>query len=393
MFTDNEKENRTKAKWFILIATICILIYLGIRYIGVVGSSIYWFINLIMPILIGLFLSLILDIPLHFFENTLFTKKIHLKSNTLKRNLSILLSFISILGIIFFCLFLVIPELLQAVITLINISTKSLKDFSKFEEALDYSVLPFGNYLESLNIDWNTVISKLDSFLPSLLTKASETLPDAVNSSVGLFLDIILGIIFSIYILAHKEKFIEQSKHLLEVWLPQKPNLIISHIGHVCVNSMRNFIAGQTLEAIILGGLCTLGMAILQLPYAPTIGVLVGVTAFIPYVGAYIGAVIGFIMILTVHPLKSLVFLVFLVVLQQIEGNIIYPKVVGGRINLPSFWVLAGLTIGGNLAGPIGMILGVPICASLYTLLNDATHWKDEKNKEKIRNHRYNNTH
>ena len=109
--------------------------------------------------------------------------------------------------------------------------------------------------------------------------------------------------------------------------------------------------------------------------------------------GAYIGAVIGFIMILTVHPLKSLVFLVFLVVLQQIEGNIIYPKVVGGRINLPSFWVLAGLTIGGNLAGPIGMILGVPICASLYTLLNDATHWKDEKNKEKIRNHRYNNTH
>lgn len=383
MFTDNQKDNRMKAKWFILIATICILIYLGIRYIGVIGNSIYWFFNLIMPILLGLFLSLILDIPLDFFEQTLFTKKMHLKSNALKRNLSILLSFISVLGIIILCLFLIIPELLQAIITLINIGTNSLKDFSEFEETLDYSVLPFGDYLESLNIDWNTVIDKLESFLPSLLTKVSEGLPNAISSSVGLFLDIILGIIFSIYILAHKEKFIQQTKHLLEVWFPKKANLVISHIGHVCLNSMRNFIAGQTVEAIILGGLCTLGMAILQLPYAPTIGVLVGVTAFIPYVGAYIGAVIGFIMILTVHPIKAFVFLVFLVILQQIEGNVIYPKVVGSRINLPSFWVLAGLTVGGNLAGPVGMILGVPICASLYTLLNDATQWKEEKNKGK----------
>ena len=123
-------------------------------------------------------------------------------------------------------------------------------------------------------------------------------------------------------------------------------------------------------------------MAILRLPYAPTIGVLVGVTAFIPYIGAYIGAVVGFIMILTINPFKALIFVIFLVILQQIEGNVIYPKVVGNRINLPSIWVLAGLTIGGNLAGPIGMLLGVPTFSVLYNLIAEAT-----KNQEfKIKN-------
>lgn len=383
MFSFNQKENRQKAKWLILIITICILIYLGIRYIGIVASSIWWFTNLIMPILLGLILALILDMPLSFFENTLFTKKLHLKSNTLKRNLSILLSFITVLGILILALFLVIPELIQAVITLIDIGTKSLQDFSQFEESMDYSVLPFGKYIKTLNIDWNTVIEKLESLLPTLFTKISATLPTALGSSVGVFVDVFLGIIFSIYILANKEKFIEQSKHLLAVWLPEKTNHVLLHIGHVCADSLRNFISGQTIEAIILGSLCALGMAILQLPYAPTIGILVGVTAFIPYVGAYIGIIIGFIMILTIHPLKAVVFVVFLVILQQVEGNVIYPKVVGSRINLPSFWVLAGLTVGGNLAGPIGMILGVPAGAALYTLLNDITLWKENQNKIK----------
>ena len=383
MFSFNQKENRQKAKWLILIITICILIYLGIRYIGIVASSIWWFTNLIMPILLGLILALILDMPISFFENTLFTKKLHLKSNTLKRNLSILLSFITVLGILILALFLVIPELIQAVITLIDIGTKSLQDFSQFEESMDYSVLPFGKYIKTLNIDWNTVIEKLESLLPTLFTKISATLPTALGSSVGVFVDVFLGIIFSIYILANKEKFIEQSKHLLAVWLPEKTNHVLLHIGHVCADSLRNFISGQTIEAIILGSLCALGMAILQLPYAPTIGILVGVTAFIPYVGAYIGIIIGFIMILTIHPLKAVVFVVFLVILQQVEGNVIYPKVVGSRINLPSFWVLAGLTVGGNLAGPIGMILGVPAGAALYTLLNDITLWKENQNKIK----------
>lgn len=378
MFSDNKQKNITRAKWIIGTVSVCILIYLGIRYISVLADSLWWLVNLILPILIGFLFALILDIPLKFFEDTVFTKKLHLKSQTTKRYLSILLSFVAIIGIFIFALFLILPELVQAIITLINIGTTSIENFSKFEQSMDYSILPFGSYLENLEIDWGALTTWLQDLLPSFMKTITDKLPTALGSSLGYFLDLLLGIIFSIYILAHKETFMKESKRMLRIWLPKKTNHVLLHIGKVCSESFRNFIAGQTMEAVILGTLCAVGMAILRLPYAPTIGVLVGVTAFIPYVGAYLGVIIGFIMILTIDPFKALIFVIFLVILQQIEGNVIYPKVVGNRINLPSFWVLAGLTIGGNLAGPIGMILGVPICSAIYNLINEATDWKEE---------------
>lgn len=378
MFSNNQQKNLSRAKWTIGTVSACILIYLGIRYIHVIADSLLWLVNLILPILTGLFLALILDIPLQFFENILFSKKLHLKSQTTKRYLSILLSFVVIIGVIILALFLVVPELVQAIMTLINIGTTSIENFSKFEQLVDYSSLPFGSYLENIQIDWAALVTWLQELLPSFMKALTEKLPTALSSSFAYFFDLLLGIIFSIYILAHKETFIERSKRLLHVWIPEKFSHTLLHIGNVCSQSFRNFIAGQTTEALILGSLCAIGMAILRLPYAPTIGVLVGVTAFIPYIGAYLGAIVGFIMILTVNPFKAIIFVVFLFILQQIEGNVIYPKVVGNCINLPSFWVLAGLTIGGNLAGPIGMILGVPLCSAIYNLINEATDWKEK---------------
>ena len=133
------------------------------------------------------------------------------------------------------------------------------------------------------------------------------------------------------------------------------------------------------MEAVILGTLCMVGMAILQIPYAPMIGALVGVTALIPVVGAFVGVIVGAIMILTVNPIKAVVFVVFLLVLQQIEGNMIYPKVVGSKINLPAIWVLAAVTVGGNIGGPLGMLLGVPIASAAYALLKEATCNRESK--------------
>ena len=138
------------------------------------------------------------------------------------------------------------------------------------------------------------------------------------------------------------------------------------------------YVAGQATEAIILGTLCMIGMLILKMPYAPMIGALVGVTALIPIVGAFVGCIVGFIMILTISPFKALIFVVFFLVLQQIEGNMIYPKVVGSKINLPAIWVLAAVTIGGNIGGILGMLFSVPVTSSLYTLVKEAT-----KNREK----------
>ena len=136
---------------------------------------------------------------------------------------------------------------------------------------------------------------------------------------------------------------------------------------------------GQKTEAVILGTLCGVGMAILRIPYAPMVGALVGVTALILYVGAFLATVIGAFMILTVNPFKALVFVIYLLTLQQVEENLIYPRVVGAKINLPAMWVLAAITVGGNLAGPIGMLLGVPAASAAYALLKEATTKKEQQ--------------
>ena len=163
----------------------------------------------------------------------------------------------------------------------------------------------------------------------------------------------------------------------------------------VCEKNFKLFVAGQTTEAIILGSLCAIGMLILRIPYAPMIGALVGVTALIPYVGAWIATLVGAFLILTVNPFKALVFIIFMLTLQQIEGNAIYPKVVGAKINLPAMWVLAAITIGGNLAGPIGMLLGVPAAAATYALLKEATdkretHLKTQEKEQMGNSHKQN---
>ena len=367
------------ALWIVGIVSSCILIFLAIRYVHVVAQSIWWLIQLVLPLIIGIVLALILNVPLRFFEHRVFQNWLPIKSSSRRRNLSILLSLVSIIGVIFLALFLVLPELVQAIMTLVNIGTNSIHTISSFTNEIDYSVLPFGDYLEKINIDWNALATWLQDLLPSFLNDLASQVPDILTSSLGGFVNILLGLVFAIYILAKKEVLKAQTIRLIQVWIPKKLGNSCMYIASVCTESFRNFIVGQTMEAVILGSLCAVGMAILRLPYAPTIGVLVGVTAFIPYIGAYIGAIVGFVMILTVNPFKALIFVIFLVALQQVEGNIIYPKVVGHRINLPSIWVLAGLTIGGNLAGPIGMLLGVPAFSAAYNLITEATRNREKK--------------
>ena len=379
MCTNESQTYKKVAKWIILTVSACILVYLSVRYINVIAKSIWWLIGLVLPILMGIIIALVLNIPLHFFEDKLFTKIIPIKSQKKKRNLSILCSLVSILGVIILVLFLVVPELIQAIITLINIGTDSIRQLSLLEESIDFSSVPFGDFLQKIQVDWSDLASRLQDFLPTFMENLAVKIPVLLSSSVGIMVDVVLGIIFAIYILGQKEKLKHQVNRLLRAWIPENPRNILIHVTEVCVQSFRSFIVGQTTEAIILGTLCCVGMAILRLPYAPTIGVLVGVTAFIPYIGAYIGAIVGAVMILTISPFKTLVFLVFLVLLQQVEGNVIYPKVVGSRINLPSLWVLAALTVGGNLAGPFGMILAVPAFSAGYNLLSEATA-KKEKN-------------
>ena len=249
------------------------------------------------------------------------------------------------------------------------------------ESTLDYSKIPFGQQLARIDIDFLELQNRLNEWLKQLGGTIADSAANILSSMASATIDFVIGLVFSIYILANKEKLKRQVSRFARVWLPERFAEIGIHVASVCGKNFKLFVAGQTTEAIILGSLCTIGMLILRIPYAPMIGALVGVTALIPYVGAWIATLVGAFMIVTVNPFKALVFIIFLLTLQQIEGNAIYPKVVGAKINLPAMWVLAAITIGGNLAGPIGMLLGVPAASSLYSLMREATAIKEAKCK------------
>ena len=379
---ENTEKRRQLAKWLISIITICILIYLGIRHINQLAVAVTWLKELMNPLLIGFVLALFLNVPLGFIERHLFQKKPTPRKKKMRRPLAILLSFALVIGIFIGIALLVIPEFVDAVGIVISSIMNGMDQLAAFESTADYSKLPFGEQLSQIDIDFVEIKTKLEEWIKQLGTTVVDGAASALGGITSTIFDFIIGLVFSIYILANKEKLKRQISRLIRVWLPKKFGEWSIHVASVCGRNFKLFVAGQTTEAIILGTLCAIGMLILRIPYAPMIGALVGVTALIPYVGAWIATLIGAFMILTVNPFKALVFVIFLLTLQQIEGNAIYPKVVGAKINLPAMWVLAAITVGGNLGGPIGMLLGVPAAASAYALLKEATDKREAVQKQ-----------
>lgn len=357
------------------------LIYLGIQHINHIAGAIVWLADLVKPLLLGIILGLFLNVPLCFIEKYLFQKNPTPREIKIRRPLAIFLSILLVLGIFIGVAFLVLPELVKAVVIVVNSLSNGMDQLVMFEIMADYSKIPFGDQLSKIDIDFLALKNSLNEWMKQLGSVIVETVTGILGSAASAAVDSIIGFVFSIYILANKEKLQKQEHRLIRVWFPRRFADCSIYVLSVCGKNFKLFVAGQTTEAIVLGTLCAIGMLILRIPYAPMIGALVGVTALIPYVGAWIAALIGAFMILTVNPFKAFVFVVFLLVLQQIEGNAIYPKVVGAKINLPAMWVLAAITVGGNLAGPIGMLLGVPIAASAYVLLKEATAKREAHSK------------
>lgn len=373
----NRMNDKTKirriTKWIIGVVTACILIYLAFRHLGMIAAGISWLVNIFFPILLGIIMALILNVPMRPIE-----KHLPAKMGKAKRPVAIVLSLVLILGIFTGIAFLVIPEIADTVRLTAQIVLSGLDQAASWEQTADFSRMPFGEYLEQIDIDWIALKDSLEQWILSRREVWFRQAAGAVSSVASGVINFFIGLIFSIYVLAGKEKLKSQTLRLIHAWLPQRFGDTLVHIISVCNHSFRNFIAGQATEAVILGTLCTIGMLVLRLPYAPMIGALVGVTALIPIVGAFVGTIVGAFLILTESPFQALVFVVFLLILQQLEGNLIYPRVMGARIHLPAIWVFAAVTVGGNLAGPVGMLLGVPAASAAYELLREATAKREE---------------
>ena len=289
--------------------------------------------------------------------------------NKLRRPVCMLLAFLTLIAIVALICGLIIPQLVDCV----GLIIAELPGF--MTEVIDLAEewkLFSPEVLSSLEaIDWNAQISKLLGVVTSGIGAGVGLVVSAVSSVFSFLVTTLLSTIFAIYLLSGKEQLASQADRLARRYLGGRIYGRVTYFLHILDDCFHRYIVGQCTEAVILGALCALGMVILRLPYALMVGALVAFTALIPVAGAYIGAGVGAFMILTVDPMKALIFLIFLVILQQLEGNLIYPKVVGSSMGLPGIWVLAAVTIGGGLAGVLGMLLGVPLAAALYRIVRN----------------------
>lgn len=369
------KNSKKQTLKFIGIATACILIYLGVKHIDVLASAFSFCLGLIAPLLIGLALALIINVPMRFVQNHLWPKAENKFLKALRKPVAYIISLLVIIGILSGIIILIIPTLIEAVTVIVE----TVIDYVNTLSALDKSELsshPLGELL--LNTNWNNLLNTARDWLTTQSGNIVNTAFDTISSLLTGIFDAFISFIFSVYILFSKEKLKSQAGRLVRAWLPEKFADWFIHASRVLSENLRNFISGQTLEALILGVLCMLGMFILGLPYAPMVGALMGVTALIPLIGAFIGAFVGSFIILTVDPMKAVIFLIFIIILLQVEGNLIYPKVMGSRVKLPGLWILTAVTIGGALGGPVGMLLSVPLASTIYVLVKEATKKREQ---------------
>ncbi|QNM04752.1 AI-2E family transporter [Qiania dongpingensis] len=367
--------NKNNSKKILGFIAFGILLFVGLEHLSVVGNAFRWILGLLFPFLLGACIAFILNVPMRLLEEKVFRKLKGRKVwDLIHRPVCMLLSIIVVLAVLCLVIFLVVPELIRTV----SILSKSIPVFMEnaqawlIQLAKDWDIST--ERLEGVNIDWKQMLEAMGKFLQDGAATVVNTTIGVTSSIVSGVVNFFLAFIFSLYILASKEKLSEQFRKLMQVFLPEKR---AGQFLRVCTVSNRifsSFVTGQCTEAVILGVLCFLGMTLLRLPYAMVIGTLVGFTALIPVFGAFIGCFIGAFLILIVSPVKAVVFIVFLMLLQQLEGNLIYPKVVGTSIGLPGIWVLVAVTVGGSVFGIAGMLLFVPLCSVIYTLLRESVY-------------------
>lgn len=379
-----------KIEWknLLKIGLAVLVVYLAIHYWGKISGFIALSVSAASPIFAGLIMAYAINILMTFYERHFFKKSTKKGVIKLRRPLCLTGAVITLAGIIALVLCLVIPQLAECVKMVIDYVPTAIDMLVKKLETFDVVPDDIINSLSS--IDWKSKIGELTTTISSGVGNIIGVAFAAVSSVFSVASTIVIGFIFALYLLLDKDRLTTQLRLVIEKFLSERVVEKGNHILGIANDCFHKFIVGQCTEAVILGSLCMVGMLVLRLPYAPMIGALVAFTALIPIVGAFIGAGVGAFLILMVSPSKAVIFLIFIIVLQQIEGNLIYPRVVGSSMGLPGIWVLAAVTVGGGVMGIPGMMIGVPLMAVIYKLvkenINEAKFEKLRKDAEEAQN-------
>ena len=381
------KENMRKIRWLIAFA---VLLYLGIQNLAVVLKYVKLLWGLLLPFVLGGAMAFVLNVPMSFIERHLFGKvreknnKAGKAASKLARPVSLVLSIVFVILLILIVVLVVAPELGT---TLVSVVKKVEEDIPLAQKWItdtfngDSEIVKWASAIE---IDPQKI---LDSIVSVLKNGADNLVSSTITVTMGIVsmaVNFAIGFVFACYVLLQKEKL---GKQVLKATYAILPVKVVEYQSHVCTLASKifaSFITGQCIEAVILGSMFFVTMTIGRFPYAMLIGVLISFTALIPVFGGIIGCWVGFFLILMVSPLKAFMFLGLFVILQQIEGNLIYPHVVGNSVGLPAIWVLVAVTLGGNLMGIVGMLIFIPLVSVLYTLFREWLYARLDKKKVKI---------
>lgn len=358
-----DKKLKRDLCWVIAFA---VLLYGAMEHLAAVLGILGGVWSMLLPFLVGGALAFVLNVPMSFIEKHLFPKQKKLQK--LRRPLAFAITLAAVCAVLGACVLIVVPQVGEAVNSLI-------KQIPQAFAGLQTSLLGLAQYntqlqelISQLSIDWQSIGASVVQFLR---TTATSMLSSGIGFFSGVFSGLatfVIGLTFSCYLLFQKEKLAAQTQQVFKALLPERWCTKLLYVARLTRTTFASFLSGQCVEAMILGAMFVVSMSILQLPYAMLIGIIIAVTALIPVLGGYIGSVLGAFLIVMVNPLQALIFVILFLVLQQIEGNLIYPHVVGNSVGLPSIWVLVAVTLGGSLFGIMGILVFIPLCSVLYAL-------------------------
>ncbi|MGH2117317.1 AI-2E family transporter [Aerococcus sp. L_32] len=361
-------------QWLALIA-VFILAVINWSYL-VQTVTMIW--SVIFPLILGGMIAFVLNLLMTWIEKYLYpnAKNKYLKGT--RRPVAIILAILVVCLVIAATVVIVVPQLASAVMTLIDVVPEAVDNLTNWFNNQEALVPLVNDLANQANIDWNSIFTNVASGINNVASSLATTSVSVLTTSVGAITNIFLGILFAIYILFSKEKLAKQVDRLLIVYVRDDIHQLIENVARVANETFSKFISGMVIEAIILGALVTAGLFILQVPYAAMLGVLQGVMALIPIIGAFLSGAVGVVILLALNPTYAVVYLIFVLFVQQLEGDLIYPRVVGDSIGLPSMWVLFAVTVGGGLMGIPGMLIGVPVLASIYKIIKIDVRYREQ---------------
>ena len=370
--------NRDNLKKILGIIAFTVLLYAALQTWELIAAGLQTVFGYVFPFVLGACMAFVLNVPMRFIEIRIIEKWIKDPKNYLYKNrraISLVITLILVAGVLFFVFFQVVPALVDTIGTVIEQSQVAIQALQRWAYQLGDRYPDIAQkitqQITEIRLDWDEIIQKVGTWLRSAGSQVLTSTIGVATSVAGKVVNFFLALIFSFYVLMQKEKLSRQCKQLLYAFLPEKVVERFLHIASLSSLTFARFLSGQCLEACILGGMFFVAMTLLGFPYALLIGVLIAFTALIPIFGAMIGLVVGAFLLLMVEPVKALWFIVLFFILQQLEGNLIYPHVVGNSVGLPSIWVLVAVTVGGNAMRIPGMLLFIPISSVIYALLRE----------------------